>query len=176
MSNFTKIDDVVQYLQAHGYHGKDRTALISKRAVYDHIANGYLVREIDGTFSQKQVDQYAKDFLETDTRKKSKTEIQEAYNREKLRAIQLQIGIMTGELVPIEEEIKKRVAVIQGIKMGMIQSKASVMRELREIVRLNPPTGNIREAVIQITADLYVKAVHELFDDIDRRQTMVPAQ
>jgi hypothetical protein len=137
--------------------------------VYDHLKNDFLKRNKNGSFSRKEVTIYARDFLENNAVRKSKTENHDAMDREKLREIKLRIGIINGELVPLSAEIKKRVAVFQAIKRELIYSKSSVFRELREIIRQHPPEGDLRKAVIQIVADLYVKAVHEVMDDIARR-------
>ena len=169
MTNFETIDQVVKYLQSKGWRGKDRKTPVSKRTLYDHIKNGFLIREKDGTFIQKNIQRYAMDFLENDFIQSEKSSIKDGLDRERLRKLQIENGIKSGEFVPLSEEIKKRVAVIQGLKSSMINSKATIFRSLRENMKKRHPDNETLNALLIDIADLYENAVLDCFDEIFKR-------
>jgi hypothetical protein len=169
MRDFKKINDVVKYLQGQGWRGRDRSEPISKRTIYNHVKSGFLPRKKDGSFIKKDVERYAIDFLEDDVIQREKCSVKSQLSQEQLRSLQIKNGIASGELVSLPEEIKKRVAVVQGMKSAMINEKYSVIRELRDYFNQNPPDSNVLEAVALKAGELYEKMVNEVFENITSR-------
>ena len=169
MEYFESVKAVVQYLQDQQWRAKDRETDICSRTIYGHIKQGYLKRQKDGSFAKTDVDEYAQRYLDHATAQTAKSGIQEAIDRERLRKLQIENDLKVGKLVSLSEEVKRRVAVIQGMKTAMINGKAVFMRQLRTSMKERHKDTDLLDNMLTDAAEFYEDCVLEVFDDIGNR-------
>lgn len=133
------------------------------------INEGKLTRHKDGTFHTDTLDKYAALHMTNDVVITMTTVVREEIEKEKLRKLKIENDTKSGQLVLLSEEIKRRVSVIQGMKSSLINSKATVIRTLRDNMKQRHPDSDVLNDVILDVADLYEDSVLECFNDIATR-------
>lgn len=163
MPEFKTAEHVAEYLQSLNWRARGQKKPVTSRTIRNHIKEGKLRAEKSGLFSNAAVDRYAREFLEDDASLVEKSSIDEAIKKEQLRKLQIDNDKKAGELVSLSEEIKRRVAVIQDIKSGLVNHRATFARQLSQMMKKRHPESEILSDLMIDAAELWEDAVLTVF-------------
>lgn len=167
---FNTAKEVAEYLQSQKWRGKGRKEPLTTRSVQMHVKAGLLKRGDNGKFSLDAVKAYANRQLEDDASLVEKNSLDEAIKKEQLRKLKIENDKKAGELVSLSEEIKRRVAVLQDIKAGMINHRATFTRRLSEQLKKRGHDGDMLSDMMIDAAELYEDGVVEVFDRMGKER------
>lgn len=170
MQFFKNAKEVAQYLQSQKWRAKGQKNPVTERTVQLHVKAGLLTSAKGKGFSLEAVESYARGFLEDDASLVEKSSIDDAIKKEQLRKLRIENDKKSGELVLLSEEIKRRVAVIQDIKSGLINHRATFARRLSEQLKKRGHDGELLSDLLIDAADLYEDGVLEVFDAMGKER------
>lgn len=136
---FRNLAEVARWVVSSGY-------LVSERSIHNHARHpGFPHKQKDGSYIKRQVEEYAAATWENPTLGKQNHGPTEDYKtgiqRETERKLQLKNDQDAGRLIPVEDEIRRRVQVIVGLKIAMENHRSTFSQSLSERMRasLQPP-------------------------------------
>lgn len=158
------VKSVHQYILDQGWtqtNGKPP----SWEAIRKANAAKHFIRRKNGHFHPEDIEAYCQRTFSNPA--VETLSIKDAIEKEKLRKLKIENDRKMGELVLLSEEVKRRVAVIQGMKTGLLNGKAAFMRRLRTSMKeRHQDDTQILTDLLADVADFYEDLVLSIFDDI----------
>jgi hypothetical protein len=149
---------------------------VSERSIHNHAKYpGFPHKQKDGSYIKQQVEDYARGVWENPTlgRQPSSSENEDystGIKRETERKLKLKNDVEEGRLVSVEDEIRRRVQVIVGLKTSMENHRSTFVQILSEKMHSSalivmPPVADPDEWQRKAIDDLVSEAGH-LYSDI----------
>jgi len=165
---FKNLAEAARWIVTQGY-------LVSERSINNHAKYpGFPHKQKDGSYIKQQVDEYAEKTWDNPTIVKQVSVGQsEDYStgikRETERKLKLKNDEEEGRLIRVEEEIRRRVNVIVGLKIAMENHRSFFTQTLSERMRSSIPaseqSGEVEEWQRKALDDLVSEAGH-IYSDL----------
>jgi hypothetical protein len=166
---FKNIEEVEKYLQDHGFSAKNRSSLITKRSIYNHIENGFIVCKSNGSFAKCDVDKYADSYLQKNGKITNHISLKDQLLKEQIRLKRIEADKKMGELVSLSEEIKRRAAVLEFLEQALLSGKLSFIRQLDQNMKQRHSDSDTLNDFFTNAGEIYQGLVEDMFDGSVKR-------
>ncbi len=134
---FRNIAEAARWIVSQGY-------LVSERSISNHSRYpGFPHKQKDGSYIKEQVADYAATAWENPTKQtqpgqdQDREDYKTGINRETERKLKLKNDQEEGRLIRVEDEIRRRVHVIVGLKIAMENHRTTFVQSLSDSLRSN---------------------------------------
>jgi hypothetical protein len=167
---FKNLEQAAAWIIAQGF-------IVSARTVRNHAEQpGFPRLQKDGTYLQKDIAAYAGATWENPSRPDLKDldgdDTNEQIKKETLRKLQISNDQKVGSLVPLEEEIRRRVNVIVGMKIAIDNERpffvSELITHLRSSHQGNPQAAELIGELGEEAGHLFSEIVLRVFDVIGK--------
>lgn len=167
---FKNIEKAAAWVVSEGY-------IVSHRTVRNHneMVAGFPKRQKDGSFLKGEIAAYAAKTWENPSQPEAREpqdDTNEQIKKENLRKLQISNDQRLGSLVPLEDELRRRVNVIVGMKIAMGNQRPFFMRELAERMRKShhgETASTVITDLVQESGHLYNDIIMRVFDAIGKQ-------
>lgn len=156
----------------------DQGFLTTARTVRNHAKGAtFPRRQKDGSYLKADILEYAEKNWENPSRREREPEapkgdINEKIKQETLRKLQIENDKKLGSLIPLADEIRRRVNIIAGLKIAMQNERSFFQRELARRMRHDghdEATADMVNLLVAEAAHLYEDIVLRVFHQIGKR-------